>query len=569
MKKLLLAFAFVVALAGSARAQVTNVQILGTGSGGPGQSIPVTVVITNSGTFQNVTYDILFSPSSSVTTTAWSTFLKAPMVCSGLDSGYFYNDSGSAANTIIQNVTVPAYSYSGFVDVIAAENKAYLTCSATSASTAFTMVPTPTNTPTFTNTPTNTATPTVTNTFTNTATNTITNTPTNTATPTITNTPTATATKTATSTATATATNTATSTVTNTPTAYFTYTVTQTPTITWTPFYPQINSNNFVQVTATGTPGIPVWIPMPPGFAGGGGGGGSSNVTLAGNTLPATSPVPVSQVGALPAGTNTIGGVSLIGPLASITGALPAGTNTIGGVSLIGPLASITGALPAGGNILGSVTIVGSLPAGVNTIGGVSLIGPLASITGALPAGGNILGSVTIVGSLPAGVNTIGGVSLIGPLASITAALPAGGNILGSVTIVGSLPAGTNVIGSVATPTAKTIDGAFVGSYDNALAHMPDATYSSTTPVQVATPIASTKVDFQGKVTNIGNAYGAFSIYAGAVTTSYPVAPQQSIPWIWNDTVGNIAVSFGISAVNGGSTTGVTMYTSETMNRKP
>jgi hypothetical protein len=247
----------------------------------------------------------------------------------------------------------------------------------------------------------------------------------------------------------------------------------------------------------------------------GGGGGGGGAVTIAGNTLAVTSPIPET----------------IIGPLSSITGALPAGTNTLGGVSLIGPLASITGALPAGSNILGSVTIVGSLPAGTNTIGGVSLIGPLASITGALPAGANILGSVTIVGSLPAGTNTVG---------------------------------------AIITPTAKTIDGPFLGSYDNALGHIADGTYgAATTPTPVATAQAATRVDIQGKVTNIGNAYGAFIVYYGAQTTSYPVAPQQSVPFNIYDTVGNIAVSFGIAAVNGGSTTGVTMYTNEVLFRKP
>jgi hypothetical protein len=208
--------------------------------------------------------------------------------------------------------------------------------------------------------------------------------------------------------------------------------------------------------------------------------------------------------GALPAGANTIGGVSLIGPLASLTGALPAGSNTIGGVSLIGPLASITGAFPAG----------------TNTIGGVSLIGPLASLTGALPAGSN----------------TIGGVSLIGP---------------------------------IVTPIVKEMNGSFFGPYDLTLIHMADATYGAAlTPTPVATAQAATKVDIQGRATNIGNAYGAFALYAGAVTTLYPLAPQQSVPFSWYDNVGNIAVSFGIQAVNGGSTTGVTVYVNEVYFRK-
>ena len=269
-------------------AQVTSVSILGVGSGGPGQSVPVTFVITNTNLFYDVNYDILFSPSSSVTNTAYSSFLKGPMVCSGDDAGYNFS-SGTLATTIIQNATVPGYQYSGYVVVIADENQPYLTCASTSANTAFTMVPTPTAT--CTNTPTNTTTATATKTPTNTITQTPTATATNTITqtPTNTKTPTATATKTATNTATSTATNTATATPSSTPTAFFTYTITQTPTITNTPFYPQVNANVFVQVTATGTvTGQNVWIPQPPGWGGAGGITVSGAVSVTGGGVSVT-----------------------------------------------------------------------------------------------------------------------------------------------------------------------------------------------------------------------------------------------------------------------------------------
>ena len=286
-------------------AQVTSVSILGVGSGGPGQSVPVTFVITNTNLFYDVNYDILFSPSSSVTNTAYSSFLKGPMVCSGDDAGYNFS-SGTLATTIIQNATVPGYQYSGYVVVIADENQPYLTCASTSANTAFTMVPTPTAT--CTNTPTNTTTATATKTPTNTITQTPTATATNTITrtPTNTKTPTATATKTATNTATSTATNTATATPSSTPTAFFTYTITQTPTITNTPFYPQVNANVFVQVTATGTvTGQNVWIPQPPGWGGAGGVTVSGSVSVTGGQIVAIPPSPTNTFTPTPTGSPT------------------------------------------------------------------------------------------------------------------------------------------------------------------------------------------------------------------------------------------------------------------------
>lgn len=344
MKKILLAGLFVL-FASQVKAQVTAVTILGAGSGGPGQSVPVTFVITNTNLFYNVNYDILFSTSSSVTNTAYSSFLKGPMVCAGQDAGY-NNSSGTSATTYIQNVTVPGYQYSGNIIVIAVENQPYLTCASTSGNAAFSMVPTPTVTAT------NTSTSTATSTSTSTTTNTITNTPTITQTPTrtTTNTATATATNTATKTATTTATQTptvtSTFTSTKTPTAFFTYTVTLTPIATNTPFYPQILANQQVQVTATGTPGGQiVWIPEPPGWGGGGGGGGSAPTVFPTLyiVIPNASPTPTPN--ATPSSQNAVNAwvQNQFTPVPSPVVALGAGqTINIGNTGTVGLTAGTT-----------------------------------------------------------------------------------------------------------------------------------------------------------------------------------------------------------------------------------
>ena len=70
------------------------------------------------------------------------------------------------------------------------------------------------------------------------------------------------------------------------------------------------------------------------------------------------SEMQVDVVGALPAGTNSIGAVTL-------GAALPAGTNNIGDVD-------IASALPAGDNNIGNVDIASALPAGTNNIGVVT-----------------------------------------------------------------------------------------------------------------------------------------------------------------------------------------------------
>ena len=243
-----IAFLFLIfGLAASAKAQVSAITITGTypTCAAIGQSIAVTFTITDDGSYGTVLYDVLFSASTTASSSAYSGRLQASMNCSG-DAGWNFNDNGNVTNTIIQNVTIPAAIYSGNIIVIAGENINYLTCSSPSTYTAYAYPCTPTNTPTNTATFTPSATPTKTPTFTTT------NTPTITSTFTITQTLTKTGTMTATATTTNTGTNTSTFTTTATPTNTFQYTATQTPTSTPT---------NVPSYTPTITPtvGIPLW----------------------------------------------------------------------------------------------------------------------------------------------------------------------------------------------------------------------------------------------------------------------------------------------------------------------
>jgi hypothetical protein len=68
------------------------------------------------------------------------------------------------------------------------------------------------------------------------------------------------------------------------------------------------------------------------------------------NDASASSPLPVVQTGALPAGSNALGSVSVTSGSVALSSAIPTGANTIGSVG-------ITGALPAGSNALGSVSV--------------------------------------------------------------------------------------------------------------------------------------------------------------------------------------------------------------------
>jgi len=229
MKKILSTL-FLFLAAGWLHAQVASVTVTGVASSGaPGASIPVTMVITDDGHYGTVHYDVLFSASTTVSSSSYSSYLAGNMVCSGADSGYSFNDMGSSATTIVKSVTVPGYVYSGYIIVIAGENIQYLQCSSASSNrVSFTnnATPTATMTATATNTPTNTPTFTMTATVTNTPTMT----PTFTMTVTPTQTPTVTMTQTPTYTPTVTMTSTATNTCTVTPTPTQSLTPTTTPT---------------------------------------------------------------------------------------------------------------------------------------------------------------------------------------------------------------------------------------------------------------------------------------------------------------------------------------------------
>ena len=218
MKKFILALILALGMAQAVKAQIAAVTITGLSNANyfPGQTVAVTIAIKNTNVFSQVNYDVLFSAATTASSTGYSSYLQGPMVCSGADDGFNFNSGIGTVNTVVRSVIVPSSGYSGHIVVIAAENSTFLTCSAATTYTTFTIL----NTPTPTNTATNTATSTVTHTPTLTPTATITNT--------LTNSPTATVTNTLTNTPTSTVTNTVTNTRTNTPSA--------TPTITNTPY---------------------------------------------------------------------------------------------------------------------------------------------------------------------------------------------------------------------------------------------------------------------------------------------------------------------------------------------
>ena len=289
MRKLLVLMFLLFALTSGAKAQVSAITITGIypTCAAVGQSIAVTFTVTDDGNFGTVLYDVLFSASTTATSSAYSTRLQAPMNCSN-DPGFNFNDGGNKTNTIVQNVTIPSSVYSGNIIVIAGENITALTCSSPSTFTSYAYPCTPTSTPTSTPTFTTTASPTKTPTFT------------------ITQTPTITATNTATATATKTATKTATTTATQTPTVTSTFTSTPdlspTPTnvnsYTPTPLPTNIGVNNHVVITPTGT------ITPNPNSADGlywvgetqpsGGGGGSSATPNA--TVQSNAPFQLTQI---------------------------------------------------------------------------------------------------------------------------------------------------------------------------------------------------------------------------------------------------------------------------------
>jgi hypothetical protein len=223
-------------------AQVSAITITGVGSAASGGSLPITFSITDAGNYNSVHYDVLFSASSTPSSSAFSSYLNGPMTCLNADFGYTFNDAGVPTNSVTMTVTVPSFTYVGYVMVVAVQAPPYIiSCNSAFAVTAFAMATTPTNTPTntATNTPTNSPTPTISPTATNSPTNSPTNTPSNT--PTLS--PTPTNTNTATKTPTPTFTNTATNSPTNTPT--------NTPTVTPTQAYGCVSGSGTTPVTVS------------------------------------------------------------------------------------------------------------------------------------------------------------------------------------------------------------------------------------------------------------------------------------------------------------------------------
>jgi hypothetical protein len=123
-------------------------------------------------------------------------------------------------------------------------------------------------------------------------------------------------------------------------------------------------SNNSVSGVNTSAPGYATFV----------GGKYSSTLPTLSNgymgavQLDSNGRVLISSIAnALPAGTNTIGGITNTG--FSISGALPSGTNTIGGITNTG--FAVNAALPAGTNTIGNVGISSALPTGTNSIGSI------------------------------------------------------------------------------------------------------------------------------------------------------------------------------------------------------
>jgi hypothetical protein len=110
-----------------------------------------------------------------------------------------------------------------------------------------------------------------------------------------------------------------------------------------------------------------------------------------------------------------------------LSGAIPAGSNSIGKVSL-----------DAGSNSIGKVGI----NTGSNVIGLVKLVDTGGTNELSIDSSGYLTVKLDGSSSLPAGSNIIGGVGIV-------SSIPAGTNNIGDVDIASSIPAGTNDIGKV------------------------------------------------------------------------------------------------------------------------
>ncbi len=197
-------------------------------------------------------------------------------------------------------------------------------------------------------------------------------------------------------------------------------------------------------------PGVTVFCPsgtgvVPCNFGGGGNIGGAVSINLGGSSVSYTNLFPVSDTALdalISAGALKVGGTVALSGTAAVT---------IGNWPATQPVSvAVLPALPPGSNAIGSVS-VNNLPA-TQTVSGTVSVSTLPT----LPAGNNAIGTVS-VSNLPATQPVSGAVTV-----TALPALASGSNAIGSVTVnnfpatqtvsvsaLPPLPTGTNTVGTV------------------------------------------------------------------------------------------------------------------------
>jgi hypothetical protein len=218
--------------------------------------------------------------------------------------------------------------------------------------------------------------------------------------------------------------------------------------LSWLPWDPASAQTSFVAPDGHNRfPGVTIFCPSgtgvaPCSFGGSGTSGGAVSLTFGGAAVSATNRLAVTD----PVLDNLISGGALSVGGSVVVSSLPA-------VSQAGSWqVNLTGALPAGSNALGSVT-VGNLPATQAVTGTVAISG-----WPPLPAGANAIGSVSVSNlpttqpvsaaalPLPSGAATDASVQAV-KTALGTPLQQTGGSV--AVTSMPPLPAGSNAIGQV------------------------------------------------------------------------------------------------------------------------
>ncbi len=161
MKKIIaVLFILLAGLVGTVQAQVSAITITGAPGCGPtGQAVTINFSVTGAADYGTTSYDILFSSATTANSSAYSSFLGGPMVCSNADTGFYYYDNGQATNSVSKIVALPYSGYSGNVIILAQQGVIYLSLFFTDYLRRFSLIPcspTPTTTNSPTNTPTNT-----------------------------------------------------------------------------------------------------------------------------------------------------------------------------------------------------------------------------------------------------------------------------------------------------------------------------------------------------------------------------------------------------------------------------